>query len=198
VPLLCEQWQFGNHVNPRPRKTRRSWNEPGHAHFLTFSCYRRWPLLTKDRSRRWVIESFQSVRRTQNVALWAYVIMPEHVHLLLCPRNDNYDMRRILAALKRPVAAAARAYLEENRDERWLRRLSTEYPSRRVFRFWQPGDGFDHNIFREKTIPAVIDYIHLNPIRRGLVDDPTNWIWSSARFWNGSYDVPIAMDHPFD
>ena len=79
------------------RETRFAWNESGHAHFVTYSCYRRWPLQARDRSRRWVIDALKRVRREQDVALWAYVIMPEHVHVLLHPRAGDYAMRRILA-----------------------------------------------------------------------------------------------------
>ena len=179
-------------------KTRRAWSEPGHAHFLTYSCFRRLPLLSRERSRRWVLDALAAARRALDVALWAYVIMPEHVHVLLCPRRASYEMRRILVALKRPVSDSAREYLERTENERWLETLSVEYPSRKVFRFWQPGGGFDHNIFREKTVPAVIDYIHANPVRRGLVAQPTDWEWSSARFWEGWPDVPFRMDHPDD
>ena len=184
-------------MNPMPRKTRRSWNEPGHAHFLTYSCFRRLPLLTRDRTRRWILDALESTRRALDVALWAYVIMPEHVHVLLCPRQPIYEMRRILVALKRPVSDSAREHLEQKEDDKWLARLSVEYPSRRVFRFWQPGGGFDRNIFREKTVPAVIDYIHANPVRGGLVEQATDWEWSSARFWEGCPGVPIPMDEPF-
>ncbi len=180
-----------------PRKTRRSFNEPGHAHFLTYSCFRRWPLLARDRTRRWVLEALEATRRRLDVALWAYVIMPEHVHVLLCPHQAEYEMRRILVALKRPVSDAARRYLERIHDDKWLDRLSAEYPSRRVFRFWQPGGGFDRNIFRSRTVPAVIDSIHANPVRRGLVACPTDWPWSSARFWDGWPGVPLCMDDPF-
>lgn len=129
-------------------------------------------------------------------ALWAYVIMPEHVHVLLRPRQADYEMRRILAALKRPVGEAAREYLRRMGQDEWLARMTVEYPSRTVFRFWQPGGGFDRNIFQEKSVPAVIDYIHANPVRRGLVDRPTDWEWSSARFWEGRTDVPLQMDPP--
>jgi putative transposase len=184
-------------MDPMPRKTRRAWNEAGHAHFLTYSCFRRLPLLTRDRTRRWVGEALEATRREIGVALWAYVIMPEHVHVLLCPRRPSYEMRRILVALKRPVSDAARDHLEQMEDDKWLDRLSVEYPSRRVFRFWQPGGGFDHNIFRERTVPAVIDYIHANHVRRGLVEQPVDWEWSSARFWEGRTAVPIRMDDPF-
>ncbi|TWT40568.1 hypothetical protein RAS1_42810 [Phycisphaerae bacterium RAS1] len=178
------------------RKARKAWDEPGHAHFLSYSCYRRLPLLTRDRTRRWVIDAMQSARREHDAPLCAYVIMPEHVHLLLCPRRPRYEMRRILAALKRPVATAAEAYLLERGEAAWLERLTVRYPTREVFRFWQPGGGFDHNIFQEKTVAAVVENIHANPVRRGLVGCPTDWEWSSARFWEGRRDVLLAMDHP--
>jgi putative transposase len=61
------------------RKLVRSYNEPGHAHELTFSCFRRLPLLSKDRSRSWFIEAMESARQRRQLALWAYVIMPEHI-----------------------------------------------------------------------------------------------------------------------
>jgi len=185
-------------MKPLLRKTRRGWNEAGHAHFLTYSCFRRWPLLTRARARRWVIAALEDARRTLDLALWAYVIMPEHVHVLLHPRAAGYEMRRILVVLKQPVAKAARQYLEDTGQRAWLERLTVRYPSRRVFRFWQPGGGFDHNIFREKTLAAVMEYMHANPVRRELVAQPTDWEWSSARFWEGWRDVPIRMDHPHD
>ena len=135
-------------------------------------------------------------RRDLNVAIWAYVIMPEHVHLVIRPRQARYKMGRILACLKRSVSDSARDYLRDERNVRWLRRLTVEYPSRRVFRFWQPGGGYDHNIFREKTVQSIVEYVHANPVRRGLVDHPAQWEWSSARFWEGQRDVPILMDVP--
>lgn len=155
-------------------------------------------MLTRARTRRWVLDALNATRDSHAVALWAYVIMPEHVHVLLCPRAARYEMRRILAALKRPVSDAARGFLEETQNDQWLNRLSVEYPSRRVFRFWQPGGGFDRNIFHERTLPAVIDYIHANPVRRGLVATPTDWKWSSARFWEGRRDFMLRMDQPFE
>jgi putative transposase len=100
-------------------------------------------------------------------------------------------------SLLRPVSDAAREYLQRGQSTRWIDRLTVRYPSRTVFRFWQPGGGFDRNIFREKTVPGVIEYIHNNPVRRGLADDSLEWKWSSARFWAGHFDAPIRMDEPF-
>ncbi len=138
-------------MDPKPQKTRRACNEPGDAHLLTYSCFRRLPLLTRNRTRRWVLDALAATRRRLG------------------------------------------EYLEQTEDDTWLERLSVEYPSRRVFRFWQPGVGFDRNIFWEKTVPAVIDYIRANPVRRGLVERPTEWPWSSARFWDGWSDVPVPI-----
>ena len=126
-------------VKRLPRKTRVAWNEPGHAHFLTYSCFKRLPLLIRDRTRRWVISSMENVRQNLCVALWAYVIMPEHVHVLIYPERDDYEMRTVLATLKRSVSQQAKRYLEQTRQTAWLNRLTVRYPSRTVFRFWQPG-----------------------------------------------------------
>lgn len=82
MPLLLSSGRIAN-VPRLIRKTRVVWNHPHHAHFLTFSCFKRLPLLNHDRSRRWVVAALESTRATHHLALWAYVIMPEHVHILL-------------------------------------------------------------------------------------------------------------------
>ena len=138
----------------------------------------------------------ERTRRALAIALWACVIMPEHVHMLLLPRSET-PMRRVLAGSKRPVSDHAKDYLVETGRQGWLERLTVRYPSRTVFRFWQPGGGYDNNIWRERTLVQVVEYIHANPVRRGLVEHPQEWPWSSARFWAGEKDVPIAMD-PID
>jgi len=177
-----------------PRKTRQAINEPGHSHFLTFSCWKRWPLISKDRSRQWVIDAIEQTRKTQNIAVWAYVLMPEHVHLLILPRNRPYEMRRILAALKAPVSRAAKAWLQQSGNQKWLRNLTTRHGKRETFRFWQPGGGYDGNVWKTRTTEQVINYIHANPVRRGLVERPTEWRWSSAQAHAGVEDVPLTVD----
>jgi putative transposase len=176
-----------------PRKRVRHYDLPGDAHFLTFSCFRRMPLLSKDRTRKWLVKSIAEARDRCNFDLWAWVIMPEHVHLLVCPRNSVYTISKILTAIKRPVAERAIAYLV-SRKSRFLERLSVETKSRTYRRFWQAGPGQDHNIYDAATTHRVIDYIHNNPVRRGLVAAADNWHWSSARDWNGGEDFPLRVD----
>jgi Transposase and inactivated derivatives len=176
------------------RKTRRAINEPGHAHFLTCSCSRKLPLLSKDRSRQWVIDSLEEVRQRFDVLLNAYVIMPDHIHLLITPRQPEYKMSTLLAAIKRPVSQAAKEYLIEANQLQWIERLTARHGDRLVFRFWLPGGGFDENIFKTKTIEQIIDYIHANPVRRGLCERPTDWYWSSAKAYAGLEPIAIRVD----
>src|ERR1700730_11754126 len=93
------------------RKKNRTFNEPGHAHELTFSCFHRLPLLNRDRTPQWFIEALETTTQRLNLALWAYVIMPEHVHVLVCPRDLNYEVRLIRTGMKVPVQRKALAFL---------------------------------------------------------------------------------------
>lgn len=178
------------------RKRRKSYNEAYHAHFVTFSCTHRWRLLNKGRSRQWVIDSLQNLRVKHGAEIWAYVIMPEHIHALWWSPNPEYKMSHFLAAFKRPVSANAKRHLQDTGRQDWIDKLTVQHGDRTVFQFWQPGGGYDENLWNERPVEAVMDYIHANPVRRGLVDRPTDWKWSSARWFAGLRDVPIELDRP--
>ncbi len=60
--------------------------------------------------------------------------------------------------------------------------------------FWQSGGGFDRNVIKPGTRMKMIDYIHMNPVRRGLVENPEPWKWSSAVWYLGAGAVPICVD----
>ena len=79
---------------------RRAFNEPGHAHELTFTCYRRFRFLSAQRTCDWLARAIDDARTKLDFALWAFVFMPEHVHLLVCPRQIEYQVAEILKAIK--------------------------------------------------------------------------------------------------
>src|SRR5215208_4898494 len=89
------------------RKTCKRYNDPDHAHALTFSYFRRQPFLSKDRSRTWLIEAIDRARLKHGFHIWAYVIMPEHAHLLVWPAGPVYDMSDILNSIKQSVSKRA-------------------------------------------------------------------------------------------
>ena len=172
----------------------KRFNYPGHAHELTFSCYRGYKLLSKDRTRQWFVDSLCRARRKHNFDIWSYVLMPEHVHLTLCPCRDEYDISEILKSIKQPVARKAMNFLRR-RNRRWLERLTVRHPNGEVERhFWQPGGGYDRNIFTMEALVGSIFYIHANPARRGLVACVTDWEFSSARWYEGESDCRLQMD----
>ncbi|HVS37466.1 MAG TPA: hypothetical protein VMS17_18025 [Gemmataceae bacterium] len=181
-------------MDPHHRKQVRSYNTPGHAHELTFSCYRRLPLLSRERTRQWFLDALDAARRRRHLALWAYVVMPEHVHVIVWPREPVYEVRLIRTALKVPVQRKALAFLRSNAPE-FLNQLRDAQPNGALhYRFWQRGGGYDRNITDPTTLRTMIEYIHNNPVRRGLVARPEDWPWSSARFYEGARDVPLRMD----
>src|SRR5262249_40133508 len=121
------------------------------------------------------------------------VFMPEHVHLIVCPRRPGYELASLLRAIKEPVGRRASSYLARNAPE-WLPRI-TQHRGRRTERhFWQPGGGFDRNITEPKTLPAMIGYLHLTPVRRGLVARAPEWRWSSAAWFEGQEGSAVVPD----
>jgi len=177
----------------RYRKRRRRYDDPGHARELTFSCFRGYRFLERDRVRTWFLEALDHARRTLTFDLWAYVLMPEHVHLLIYPRTPDGCVSGILRAIKEPVGRKAIDHLKQAASP-WLARLTVQEGQRLRHRFWQPGGGYDRNIVEPATAHLVAEYIHANPVRRGFVERPEDWQWSSARWYAGMRPVPVEMD----
>lgn len=167
---------------------------PGHAHELTFSCYRGYRFLERDRVRKWLAEAITKARVKHSFSVWAYVVMPEHVHLLLFPRATEYDMSAVMADIKRPVGQKALAYLQSLPDgDVWLTRLTRQRGKRQERVFWQSGDGYDRNITEPNTLWKVIDYIHNNPVRKQLAQRAVDWRWSSAAWHETGETGPIEV-----
>ncbi len=74
--------------------------------------------------------------------------------------------------------------------------LSTEDHGKALHRFWQAGGGYDRNVCSDNAVRKVIEYIHNNPVRAGLVYLPEEYIWSSAKYWLIGENEPIIIDRP--
>jgi putative transposase len=121
------------------RKRCRRENVPGHAHALTFSCFKRQPFFSGERARQWFIDALNLARSKHGFDLWAFVIMPEHVHLLIWPTAHTYAISAILATLKQSVTRRAGAFVQE-RAPTFLERMTDRQPGGRCcVRFWQRG-----------------------------------------------------------
>ncbi len=173
------------------RKYRRIYDTPGDPHFVTFSCYQRQRLLSKDRTRQFVVEAIAKARSQSPFDLWAYVIMPEHVHMVILPA-DGSQMASILKSVKQSVSRRAMAWLRENSPQ-FLSRLEESKNGQIGYRFWQRGGGYDRNLRSVRDIHEKIIYTHENPVRRGLVTDGALWKWSSAMAWESGTDLPLEV-----
>jgi len=165
------------------RKTVRHFHETGHLHELTFSCYRRMPLLTNDVWREKLARCVEAAGKETAFELVGFVFMPEHAHLLVYPTAPNASISRYLARIKQPFSKQIKDILGEQ-GSRLLAKLTVlERPGKTCFRFWQEGPGFDRNLFSPEAISSSLEYIHDNPVKRGLCRRAVDWKWSSARYY---------------
>ncbi|MBD3298196.1 MAG: hypothetical protein GF341_06045, partial [candidate division Zixibacteria bacterium] len=159
---------------------RQSFSTEGHVHFLTFSCWQRRQFLRFPHEIATCLTHLDRAREIEQFDLWAYVVMPEHVHLLIRPRSDVYSMAQILRRIKEACARDILSDWRTNAPERMPGTVdSTRGPI--GHRFWQPGGGYDRNLYSEDKIERAVEYVEWNPVRRELVADPLQWPWSSAR-----------------
>jgi putative transposase len=151
----------------------------GHLHFITFSCYRRLPLLRSVRARNVFVKILDEVRDRYGFSLVGYVVMPEHVHLLITePRRGTPSTamqvlkQRVSRRLRRKRRAAPRQLT-----------LSFQGEEDTLPRFWQRRF-YDFNVWSRKKKVEKLHYMHMNPLKRKLVDHPKDWPWSSFSFYS--------------
>ena len=156
------------------RHHRRNYNDPGHTHELTFSCYKGYKFMKAERTCQWLAEAVKDARVEWNFTLWAYVFMPEHVHLIVHPRNAEYDIADIRKAIKSPVGRKGIRFVKEKAPH-WLPKVTRKRGKKTERLFWQSGGGYDRNVIEPGTLMEMINYIHMNPVRRELVKKPEEW-----------------------
>jgi putative transposase len=121
--------------------------------------------------------------------------MPEHIHVLIYPRRKDYSISAILQYVKQSGARRILKYCRAN-GLAALSKMETG-KARPKYRFCQDGRGYDRNYFSPDRIRTQIEYIHNNPVRRGLVESAVEWEWSSASFWltGGHSHVTICSEN---
>ncbi len=169
----------------------RRWEVPGDIRFITFSCQRRLPLLGNPAIRDVFARSLDAARRRHGFSLYAWVVMPEHVHLLVRPRSDQ-RLDAVLRGIKTSVAKRVVARWRELHAP-ILREITTR---RGTVRFWQKGGGFDRNVRDGSEFCREVHYIHRNPVERERVAQPQEWHWSSVRWWMGHKGGEVECDPP--
>jgi putative transposase len=164
-------------ILPRNKLERRYHQR--HLHFITCSCYRRLPFLRSVRKRELLLDVLSSVREKYQFSLIGYVIMPEHIHILISePRIGTPGT--VMQVFKQRVARAVRRKRQAgSANQLRLWKSTTDECAKH---FWQRRF-YDFNVWTTKKRIEKLNYMHMNPVKRGLVEDPKLWLWSSYRFY---------------
>lgn len=163
----------------------------GYSHFITTSCYRRLPLLASPRSRDLFLRVLESVRRRYHFVVAGYVVMPEHVHLLIS-EPERGDPSAVMKALKQGFARCLLGRLRRSNRSHSL--LLWQEPVE-LGRLWQPRF-YDFVVFSDKKRVEKLRYMHRNPVKRGLVLEPEQWGWSSFRHYAYGESGPVVVNEP--
>lgn len=152
------------------------------AYYLTSVAHKRLPIFQKDTINQVVCEAFDEARKSGGIMIFAYVIMPDHTHLLTDNAREIKDVLRYLNGIS---AKRLIDYLKENDYESSLAKL----------RIQDRQNNHKHSVYEhhpnairitgEDAFMQKVNYIHLNPIRAGLVEHPDEYLFSSSRQWHG-------------
>ena len=140
-------------------------------HFVTFSCFHRQPFLEAPESKETVEAILEQTRARHQARVYAYVLMPEHIHLLI-NEPPSILVAQFLKALKQMTSRKLRGDRQQ---------------------FWQPRY-FDANVYGETARAQVIRYIHRNPVKRGLVASPEQYQWSSFNHYATGIQGPVEIE----
>lgn len=135
----------------------RRFHREGNIYFITNVTYNRKKILIEDTALFW--QSLKGIKQKQHFELIAWVIIPDHYHLIIDPQG--HDISNIIQRIKMSFAALYRGKKSLKSGRIWQNR------------FW------DHVIRNQLDMNRHIDYIHYNPVRHGLVKSPFAWRESS-------------------
>ena len=161
------------------------WHGGHDLHFITFSCYHRQPLLGSPQRRDLFLEVLEQVRRRYRWVVMGYVVMPEHVHLLVSEPQE----RPLATAVQALKLGFARRVLAERRR----RGAQTDPFEHRAQHIWQTRY-FDFNVCTAPKRVEKLRYMHRNPVKRGLVEAPEQWLWSSFRTYAYQEPGPVRVN----
>jgi len=169
----------------------KHFDHDGRARFITFCTHRKLPLLTNNVFRKAVIDVIDKVRTETGFKLLGYVIMPDHVHLVIVPEIET-EAGQIIGEIKMRSAMAIHDLITargKEPDDKFMVRRNGKIK----FVFWQRRC-YDHNCRSDHAVRRAIEYCHNNPVRKGLVSGPERWVWSSYNWYQGDPDAVLEID----
>ena len=153
----------------------RRFHESRQSHFVTFSCFHRQAKFISPKPCDLFVECLERMRHRYSMPIYGYVVMSEHVHLLVSEPDHG-------------TLADAMHYLKLSFAKRWRSRTQVSVQKadpnlgHHASSFWEKRY-YDRNVRDEREFPVKLQYLHHNPVKRGLVHAPEDWKWSSFRHY---------------
>ncbi|MBW1295233.1 REP-associated tyrosine transposase [Aquimarina litoralis] len=181
------------------------------AHFITFTVFDWVDIFTRKRYKDTIIESLQYCIEYKGMVLFGYVIMSNHIHMII--QSNQNDLSGLIRDFKKHTAKVIIKQIQSEPESRreWMlnifKKATNTHNRNKEFQFWKYGN-HPEEIYSQKFLWSKLDYIHLNPVRSGIVSKASYYNYSSAsNYVNGNgiieitlTDVPIVSinsDHNF-
>ncbi|MEA1915974.1 MAG: transposase [Campylobacterota bacterium] len=168
-------------------RTRYKIYEPTHPHFVTCTILHWLPIFTRKESVQIVIDCLKFLQEKDNLKVYAYVILENHLHMIVS--SDN--LHKTMKSFKQFTAKQILDMLKKENVKTILDQLmfyKRANHKEKTYQVWE--EGFQpKQIQDDKMIIQKINYIHHNPVKRGYVDEAKHWRYSSAR----DYDDVIGL-----
>jgi len=164
-------------------RSRYKYYESKDPYFISTSIINGLPIFSIPDAVNIVIQSLKFLQKQRNTTIYAYVIMENHIHAII----QGKDLSMKIGNFKSFTAREIRDLLFAEGHTHWLRVLKSaksRYKTRQRYQIWAEGY-HPQQLDNEDMLIQKIDYIHNNPVKRGYVDLPEHWRYSSARNYAG-------------
>jgi len=157
--------------------------EPTHPHFLTCTILNWLPIFTRQESVQIIIDSLKHLQKEENLKLYAYVILENHLHIIA----ESDDISKSMKHFKSFTAKALLKLLQKENAKTLLEQFQfykKAHKIDRTYQIWQ--EGYQPKLIQSDAMMiSKINYIHHNPVKRGYIDEAKHWRYSSARDYEG-------------
>jgi putative transposase len=154
-----------------------------YPHFLTCTAVGWLPIFARPAIVQIVLDSWRFLQQHGRLAVYGYCILENHLHLIA----SSPELGKELGDFKSFTARQIVDHLKAKKDDLLLQAMAyykERHKSDRTYQVWQEGN-HPQQIQSEEMMWQKLEYIHMNPVRRGYVDDPLHWRYSSARNYAG-------------
>jgi len=164
------------------------------VYFVTFTITDWLPIFITPEAVQIIVESLRFCIEQKNLRINAYVIMPNHIHMIVFDEQfNNQRLKRTLIDFRKFTGHQLANYVDNHLSSSFSETIHNKILGDRCRQVWQPGwhaEGVVGEAFWEQKI----NYIHMNPVKKGFVNLPEHWRYSSAGYWlNGEDgDVPVT------